>query len=110
MDGSTATLRNSSTLLADVLALMGKVSSERDSWRASPAELHLLSLVSEATGQSLPAEAMNSASMTLGFLVNARFALGNKATVPALRRLTQPAALGVGHTRRGPRGFQTPVS
>jgi hypothetical protein len=61
--------------LPDVLALIGKVSCRRDSWRATLAEWRFLAEVSAATGQCLPAEALTSASVTLCFLVLARFGL-----------------------------------
>jgi hypothetical protein len=96
MDGTVPTLHSTSSLLSDVLALMGKVSSERDSWCASPAELRFLAEVSAATGQCLPAEAIDSASVTLCFLVNARFRLESKV-VPTRRKLTRSAVSASAH-------------
>jgi hypothetical protein len=69
-------------LLASVLALFDKLTSDTASWRASTSEWTLLSEVSTVTGQRLPPEAASSGRVALGFVGLARFRL--EATVRVL--------------------------
>ena len=84
----TRSLLQVSLLLASVLALFDKLTSETSSWRASASEWTLLSEVSNVTGQRLPPEAASSGKVALGFVGHARFRL--EATVRLLSEAPGP--------------------
>jgi hypothetical protein len=80
-------LQRLTQMLAEVLLLTEKVIADDSRWHSTTEENSFLSEVSVRSGQSLPGISARSASVDLGFLSMAKFALE-----AALQRMTQTLA------------------
>jgi hypothetical protein len=68
-------LQNLTRTLGAVLLLTEKVLADESRWHSTSEEASFLAEVSALSGQPLPGYALRSASVDLGFLVMAKFAL-----------------------------------
>lgn len=68
-------LQRLTEMLAEVLSLTEKVISDETRWHSTSEETSFLVRVSARSGQPLPLTAARSASVDLGFLAMAKFAL-----------------------------------
>jgi hypothetical protein len=68
-------LQRCESMLAGVLALSGRVVSEKEKWVATPTDAELFRRVASLTALGLQPETLTRWPLALGFLLSARFIL-----------------------------------